>query len=123
MYRLGIWLMALALVFNGAAAYAWNDFPDAVTAVAQDHHDGAEAIACNVTSDDGMTTAADVGQTQGAKHDHLKCCGTCNVVSLAPKVDVMPATFSYRAVSFRMTKHDLVGHLVALDPDIPKSIV
>ncbi len=123
MHRLGIWLMALALVFNGVTVYAWSDAAGVVAAIAQDHHDSAEASECDVHSADVVAGAVDSGQAQHPMHNHLKCCGTCNIVSLAPNVAVIPVTFSFRMASFRKTHHDLVGHPVALDPDIPKSIV
>ena len=120
---MGIWLIALALVFNGVATYAWNDAPGMAAAVTQDHHHGAEAADRHVHPHDAVVDAVDFSQTQLPVHNHLKCCGTCNVVSLAADVSVVPVTFSYRAASFWTVKHFLVGYLAALDPDIPKSIV
>ena len=123
MYRMGIWLIALALVFNGVTVSSWNGPSGISTAVAQDHDNGADAVACIVTSDDDLATAPDAGQTHKVRHNHLKCCWTCNVASLLPNVATIPVTFSYRGTIFYMAQRHLVGHLVALDPDIPKSIV
>ena len=123
MYRLGIWLIALTLVFNGAAMYATNDLPEMSMAFAQGHHHDAGAAACDVHSDDLTAMAANSGPIHGHAHGHLKCCGTCNVASVLPSAVGMAVALSYKTASFRMAQRDLVGHLVTLDPGIPKSIV
>jgi hypothetical protein len=121
---MGIWLIALALVFNGVVTYTWNNSPSAPVAIVQDHHGGTDTVDCDVHSDDAVAMAEHSGQTQrGQMHNHLKCCATCTGVSLLPAVSAVPVSFSYRAAVFHTAQHDLVGHLVALDPDIPKSIV
>ena len=56
-------------------------------------------------------------------HDHLKCCVACNLVSLVPNVAAIPVAFSYTNTAFDAAQHELVGHLVALDPGIPKPLV
>lgn len=122
MYRLGIWLIALALVFNGAEAYAWDNSPAVPSAATQDHHDMIGGVDCDVQPGDAVAVADHPGTAH--QHDnHLRCCGTCNVASLLPNVAVIPVTFSYRAAVFHAAHEYLVGHPVVLDPEIPKSIV
>lgn len=121
MYRLGIGLIAFALVFNGvAAAYALNDAPGLPAVAAHEHHGG---VAHRDHAHDRVAVAADAGQTHGGMQDHLKCCGRCNFVSLLPGSVAIPVTFSYATVSFPKAQPHLVGHIVALDPGIPKSVV
>lgn len=121
MYRLGIWVIALALVVNGVAGYAWADAPRAPAAVAYDHHDAASRQG---HANGAAAVAADAGQTHGRVHHHLRCCGVrCNVVPLVPGVVAIPVTLSFAAVVYPTAQPRLVGHLVALDPEIPKSAV
>lgn len=122
MYRLGIWLVALALVVNGVAGHAWADAPRAPAAVASDHHDGAASR--HGHADVAAAVAADTGQSRGPVHHHLRCCGVrCNVVPLVPGLVAIPVTLSFAAVAYPTAQPRLVGHLVALDPEIPKSAV
>ena len=128
MYRFGTWLIALALVFNGAAMIAWNGAPMAAGAIAQLQHAQIQpadddAMQCDANRGAAAVVARHSGQTHGPAHDHLKCCGTCTVASVLPAVAAIPVAFSYRGAVFHVTQPHLVGHLVALDPDIPKSIV
>jgi hypothetical protein len=123
MYRLGIWLLALVFVFNGAASYALIAPAESHASIVQAHHHappGArhEAQCKQVADDEVGAAAADYG------HDHAhKCCGICIVASLLPAVEAIPVTFGYRVVTFRIGQHDLVGHPVGLDPEIPKTVV
>ena len=120
MYRFGIWLIAFALVFNGmVAAYALNDGPSLPAAATHENHG---SVAHHDRARDRVAVT-DTGQTHGAAHDHLKCCGHCNVVSLLPGVVAIPVTFSYATPCFPAAQPHLVGHLVPLDPEIPKSAV
>jgi hypothetical protein len=94
-------------------------------ALTAQNHDGAPAAShdahSNHIGDDVMVAMPDHGQANG--HSGERCCGTCNVASVLPDIVAIPVTFSYAAVTFRTGRHDLVGHLVALDPDIPKTFV
>lgn len=120
---MGIWLIALALVFNGVTMSSWNGPPRVSAAMAQGHHDGVDLAARSTASDHDTAIATDAGQTRSVRHNHLKCCWTCNIPSLLPNVTTVPVTFSYRAAVFYVAQRHLVGHPVALDPGIPKSIV
>ena len=61
-------------------------------------------------------------------HDHAggdtKCCTLCitfdNVVHA---FTANASLFRHRIVDFKIDRQLLIGHLVALDPDIPKTIV
>ena len=128
MRRLGIWLIAVAVVLSGTASYGeiGHDKP----ALTFQGHNRAAAVAkydkYDAQSEQGChdaVAAADHDQAPAHSHDGLKCCGICNVANVIPAVPAIPVTFSYAVVTFYMGQHDLVGHLVALDPDIPKSLV
>ncbi|MGE4167722.1 MAG: hypothetical protein AB7E67_17220 [Xanthobacteraceae bacterium] len=116
-------MIALALAFNGVPSYVPDGASGAPATIASDHHTDAFALACNVQSDDVAAIAADPCKSHHAAHDHLKCCPTCNVVSMLPVVVAVSVPFRYAPASFRTTDFGLVGHLVTLDPDIPKSVV
>jgi hypothetical protein len=125
MYRLGIWLIALAFVFNGAASYAGIDPAESPVLTIQEQH-GTPATAHHTHAKyigDGAVVSVDHDQTPAHSHSGVRCCGICNVASLLPNVAATPVTFSYAAITFHTNQHDLVGHLVALDPGIPKTVV
>lgn len=121
MYRLTVCLIAVVFIFNSAASLAWIDLPAELT-MAADGHRGAMA-------DDHHDTHAQVGNDIiAATPDHGetskyvdKCCRTCTVAGVVGDVVMVAVAFSYAAVAFQTRQRDLVGHLVVLDPDIPKS--
>ena len=123
MYRLGIWLIALTFVFNGAASYAWIDPDESPAMTIQDYH-GAPIVRHDAhakhVGDDVVATA---DHDQAPAHSHSRCCNTCNTTSVMPNIVAIPVTFSYRAVTFHTHQHDLVGHPAGLDPRIPKTTV
>lgn len=123
MYRLAIWVIALALVFNGAPAFTLDDASGMPAIAAFDHHADAAGLECNAHSGNIAIVAADASRTQHAAHDHLKCCPTCTVVSMLPAIAAVSVRLSYAPASFRTAEFGLVGHPVALDPDIPKTVV
>jgi hypothetical protein len=122
MYRLSIWLFVLAFIFNGAASYTWIDPGESPAGTVQAHHGVLTAVDVHAkyVSDD-VVTAAVQALTHG--HNALKCCGICNVASVLPDILAIPVPFSYAAIMFHTARHDLAGHLVALDPGIPKTSV
>lgn len=122
MYQLGIWMIVLALVFNGAPTLALNDGSGVPTVAAHSLHDEAAEVECN-TQAGHVAVSAEACQVQRAAHDHLNCCWICNVVAVLPGVFAAPVKFSYATVTFHTAQFDLVGHPVALDPDIPKIVV
>jgi hypothetical protein len=126
MYRLGIWLIAVAFVFNGAASGAWIGLPMAPALAVHDHHGGPATAGHDAhfdqASHDAIGATPDHGQAP--EHDScLECCGMCNIANVIPDIVANPVMFSYAEVTFRTAQDDLVGHLVALDPDIPKTII
>jgi len=124
MYRLTVCLIAAVFIFNSAVSLAWVDLP-AELAMATDHHHGSvaddhyDAHARQVGSD---LIAATPDHSETSKHID-KCCRTCTVAGVVGDVAMVAVTFSYAAVAFQTGRHDLVGHLVVLDPDIPKYLV
>jgi hypothetical protein len=123
MYRLSMWLIALAFVFNGAASYTWADPGESPALTIQGHHGALEAAPgahAKYVGDD-MVTAADQAPTHS--HNALRCCYICNVASVLPDIVAIPMPFSYTAIMFHTARHNLVGHPLGLDPGIPKTIV
>lgn len=121
MHRLGIWLIALALVFNGVMASAEIEPSEIPVAVAQGHLAALDADDCDPHAAD-IATATHRGQHRAPLHNHLKCCARCSMVSLLPSVIAVPVALAYGHAVFYTAQNDLVGHLVALDPHIPKPI-
>jgi hypothetical protein len=124
MYRLTIWLIAVVFAFNGAASLAWIDLPAAPALTVDSHYGAAVAVWDDAHSYDvdGDVIAAVPDHGHATQHAD-KCCVTCSVASVVPDAAVTAITFSCAAVAFHTRQRDLVGHLVALDPDIPKTIV
>jgi hypothetical protein len=63
-----------------------------------------------------------VGQPEGADDACLKCCGICVLTSILahdPSWIVLP---SVSRVTFAFTSEQLRGHILLIDPDIPKQI-
>jgi hypothetical protein len=123
MYRLSIWLIAFAFVFNGAASYAWIDPDESPAMTIQDDHDApmVRHDAHAKHAGDDVVAAAD--HDQAPAHSVSRCCNACNAASVMPDIVAIPVTFSYRAVTFHTHQHDLVGLPAGLDPGIPKAIV
>ena len=123
-----IGLFAIALVVNGGASRILGDVQAAGA-----HHFAAKKGKADHQGQhnthhhaqpDGTSVALD----QSAVHDHsggdAKCCTMCIILDNAVPTYLAAATpFRYRAVVFTSGRQHLVGHLVALDPDIPKIIV
>ena len=145
--RLFICLLAAAFVVSGAATRAWIALPAALAAqpsvvahaaghAVAENHDGApahdhtahasHAAAAGHNADhaagDAVAAVADQ-ETGDHVDDCLKCCSMCNVTSFVPGLAATPVTFSYADIAFPVKENALVGHLVALDPDIPKAVV
>jgi len=122
MYRLSIWLIAIVFVFNGAASLALVDLPSAPAMSAHEHLGEHVGHAANA-----VAAALDHDQDHTGNHKHadngLKCCGVCNIANLIPEIAATPVMFTYASITFSIGRHDLVGYLVALDPDIPKAVV
>jgi hypothetical protein len=114
MHRLGVWLIAIALVFNGATVVALWELPAASQFALAFHGEQHGHVAAE-HNHDGLGSH---------KHaDIMKCCGVCNIANLTLEIVATPITFAYASITFSMGQHHLVGSLVALDPDIPKAVV
>jgi hypothetical protein len=116
MYRLSVWLIVFAFVFNGAAFYAAADLSARPLVASQDHRPSA---ACTPSAHRAVATAIDHGQAD--HHAGFKCCHTCNVTTVLTDAVAIAEPYSYNVVTFAMVQHELVGHLLALDPGIPKA--
>jgi hypothetical protein len=119
---LSIWLIAIVFVFNGAASLALVELPAVPALNAHEHH--AEHAGRTA---DAAALDHDHDQDHAGNHKHndncLKCCGICNVANLIPDIAATPIMFTYASITFNIGQHDLVGFLVVLDPDIPKTVV
>jgi hypothetical protein len=131
--RAFIWLLAAIFVLAGMVARTSPMLP----AMAQDHR-GAMVSVPDAQHDydahqgHGGPSAAAVmadchnqAQPKIGEHDDdcLKCCTMCGVTSMTAEYPGTPVSFAYGTVRFNIVQRHLLGHPVALDPDIPKSIV
>lgn len=124
--QLIVYLTAAFFVLNGVALHAYTK-----ATAAQTHHStvsGANYAAASHVhrAGDGGDVAKEFAPRQS--HDHLdpgeKCCSMCVVfASVMPESSANSLRFAYADVAFLLIKRELAGHLVALDPDIPKAIV
>lgn len=133
MKRWGIWFLTAVFVFNGAASLATIDLPDLPPAVG--HRDAAVTAEAQVylqaqvqaeaagpshrDCDQVMTTAPD----RDPVHHDDKCCPTCAMPSMLALAVASAVTFSSKAKRFLHANDEMVGHLVFIDPDIPKVAV
>ena len=133
MKRWGIWFLTAVFVFNGAASLATIDLPDlppaighrdaAVTAGAQAHAQvAAHAEAAGPLHRDCDEVMAATTDRNLVHHDD-KCCPTCAMPSMLPLSIASAVTFPSKAKRFLHANDELVGHLVVIDPDIPKVAV
>lgn len=124
--RVSVFLFIVAFVFSGAAWAACVDLPVAPASgttvfIGHDHaggHNGRHLVTGEENAD-----ASDQGP---ATHGHgavVKCCSMAPVFNLAPDLVVRPVAFSRPAAVFRFVQRGMIGHIVALEPGIPKSIV
>jgi hypothetical protein len=128
--RLFIYLFAAAFVLNGVLSHAAIELPAALTT----------HVHLGVTTASNLTThyhSASVGQHEesatsgshndGVTHYHVdggsKSSGICANATVPSDLVTTAVPFSYTLISFHSRPHGLTGHLVALDPDIPKDIV
>lgn len=121
MNRLGIWLIALALVFNGVMASAEIEPTEIPVVVVQGHVAAPDADDCDSQAADIATTRHG-SEHRSPVHNHLKCCTRCSMVSLLPSVIAVPVALAFGHAAFYTAQNDLVGRSVALDPHIPKPI-
>lgn len=123
-----VYLFALALLFNGGALHVLG-----VAAVAHSY-DVASAAAHRANHEqhqkhshakqNGATIAFNQVPESDHAHNGAKCCTMCiSVGNLMPAVTATAIPFRYRLVTFKVSRQHLVGHLVPLDPDIPKTVV
>jgi len=82
-------------------------------AMAQDH--GARI--------DGPEAIEDYVQQKSADHACLKCCGACMQTSVMPLAPAWTVVLAVSRLTFASRSEQLRGHIVFIDPDIPKPIV
>ncbi|MBI1202491.1 MAG: hypothetical protein GC182_08265 [Rhodopseudomonas sp.] len=129
MKRWVIWLLAVVFVVNGAVSLASIDLPDLPAAVGHADRDAMATVRHQTQAKTGgpsqrgcdeiATAAPDRDPVQ---HDD-KCCPTCTMPSMLPLATVSAVAFSSTAQGFLPANDEMVGHLVLIDPDIPKVAV
>lgn len=123
-----VYLFAAVLVFNGGAFRALGGTSPAhahgVAVATLDSADHEQHQGHSHAEHNGTHTAFD--QVPGNGHSHIgaKCCTMCIAFgNLMPAVTATATQLQYRLIVFSLSRGNLTGHQVALDPDIPKTIV
>jgi hypothetical protein len=123
-------LFAVALVVNGGASRILADVQtgSAHHFAAKKGKAGHQGQHQTHHHDHAQPDGASVAFNPSPAHDHMgddaKCCTMCIILDNAmPGFLATASQFRYWAVVFNIGRQHLVGHLVALDPDIPKAIV
>jgi hypothetical protein len=62
------------------------------------------------------------GQSESTDDACLKCCGVCALTSILPHDPSWAVVPVVSRVSFAFLNEQLRGHIVFVDPDIPKQI-
>lgn len=123
-----VYLFAVALVFNGGAfrvlGGASPAHDHAVGLVILDGADHEQHQGYQHAEHNGAHIAFDNAPGDGHAHIGAKCCTMCFAVDYPmPALIAAASQLRYRAVVFKIGRQYLIGHPVALDPDIPKTIV
>lgn len=123
--RLFICFLTVAFVFSGAPWQTCIEVAQAApVAAAHDHQHDHHAKAAVADNDHGAAVKKVAASApEPTDHTCLKCCGVCTAVSSMPTLSATPVIFSAALISFRFGEAHLTGHVVALDPGIPKFIV
>lgn len=127
--HIAVGLVTLALtVGTGWQSCATMQQPSSIVASTTDdmashqamgHHDHMTSAGQN----DAQAAASNDLQSDTGSHACLKCCAACmlgNAAALAPEWTI---TRVMTRVSFPSRHEQLRGHIVFIDPDIPKSVV
>ena len=87
-----------------------------------EHHQHAMAQDQGARVDDPEAIDDNV-QQKNADDAYLKCCGACMLTSVMPPAPVWSVVRAVSRLSFASRSEQLRGHIVFIDPDIPKPIV
>jgi len=123
-----IYLFAAAFVFNGVLLHANIELPVALTlhahlgfATATDRAPHPHAVPIGQEE----LTAISGDHDDSLPHNHIdggpKSCGMCSEATVMSGLAATAVQLSYALISFDARPPGLTGHLVALDPDIPKT--
>jgi hypothetical protein len=125
-YRILVCFFVASFVFSGAAWAACIDLPvtpaSGSTSFIGHDHIGGHSGRHHPTNEENAGSS-DQGP---ATHGHgvaVKCCSMAPIFSLAPGLLTRAVEFPRVDVSFRFAQREMVGHIVALEPGIPKFIV
>lgn len=75
------------------------------------------------TSNDHVVSVAHQNQPAGDAHACLKCCGLCMLTSVIPRGPDWAVAAMASCMVLALPGEQLQGHIVFVDPDIPKQIV
>ena len=87
-----------------------------------EHHQHAMAQDPGARVDDPEAIDDHVSQ-ENADHACLKCCSACMQTSVMPLAPAWTVVLAASRLSFALRNEQLRGHIVFIDPDIPKPIV
>lgn len=120
--RIGVYLFVVTFVLSGATWAACIDLPAPAVAAAHSQHAAADDHSAHRHGGGGHLAAV---PDQAPSHDHgpIKCCSMAPVFSLSPNLSDSPVKFVGAALGFHYAERYLTGHIVALEPGIPKTIV
>jgi len=88
-----------------------------------DHHQHAVVYGDHGLGGDRNLLLANKGEPTSVSHACLKCCGACMLISILPPSPGWTLALAVTHVSFASCSEQLRGHIVFVDPDIPKQIV
>ena len=87
-----------------------------------EHHQHAMAQDQGARVDDPEAIDDNV-QQKNAEDACLKCCGACMLTSVMPLAPAWTVILAFSHLTFAPLSQQLRGHIVFIDPDIPKPIV
>lgn len=122
--RILVSLFIVSFVASGAAWAACIDLPIGLASTSSSHHHAGLDNHGDRHHENGDENAAKSDQAP-VSHSHglVKCCSMAPVFNLAPEFMARSIDFPRSAVAFGFVQRGMIGHIVALEPGIPKPIV
>jgi hypothetical protein len=90
---------------------------------AHQHHHHMSAQRDDGLGGDHAASVAHENQPASDAHACLKCCGICMLTSVSPRTPDWAVAAIPSRIDFAFPGEQLRGHIVFVDPDIPKQIV
>jgi hypothetical protein len=120
--RILVSIFIAAFVVSGAAWAACIDLPVGPASTSSSHHHAGMGGHGDRHIGEENTVTSDQGPVSHGHGIVVKCCSMAPVFSLPPELAVRSIDFPRLAAAFRFVQRGMVGHIVALEPGIPKSI-